>query len=263
MMKNKFLFINILLLLAVILCLAGCGKSEENEGARLEKQETEAEIENSEDDVSDAEEAAWQDISEEAPESDSKDDFVPKEPPESKGSFVLIQDYIPNVYMDLKYATDDNFTGKVIYDFNSAYLRYGTVEKLGRVSEELAKDGYALKIWDAFRPVSAQFKLWEICPDPTYVANPNNGYSSHSRGNTVDLTIVTLEGGEVEMPTGFDDFSQKADRDYSDCGKTEAENASYLENIMEKNGFEGYQGEWWHYSDTEEYPVEEEFCPVK
>ena len=65
----------------------------------------------------------------------------------------------------------------------------------------------------------AQFKLWEICPNPIYVANPNKGFSKHSRGNTVDITIVSLSGEKVEMPSGFDDFTKKADRDYSDVSK--------------------------------------------
>ncbi len=174
---------------------------------------------------------------------------------------MLAAEYIPNIFIDLKYASEDNFTGVIIYDFDSAYLRYGTAKKLADVSEEIAKDGYALKIWDAYRPVAAQFKLWEICPNSKYVANPNTGFSSHSRGNTVDITLVLLDGGDIEMLTGFDDFSLKADRDYSDCTETEAQNALYFENIMIKHGFKAYQGEWWHYTDTDDYPVEQNFIP--
>ena len=176
-------------------------------------------------------------------------------------AFVKISDYIPTIRQELFYATDRNFTGHVIYVFEDACLRYGTVKKLMAVSEDLAELGLYIKIWDGFRPVSAQFKLWEICPDPTYVANPNVGYSSHSRGNTVDLTLVDENGVELEMPTGFDDFTTKADRDYSDCTEAAANNARLLELLMEKHGFSGYWGEWWHYSDTVKYPVEEVFEP--
>lgn len=175
--------------------------------------------------------------------------------------FVKIIDYIPTACQELFYATDQNFTGQCIYEFQNAYLRYGTVKKLKAVSEDLAQMGMYLKIWDGFRPVSAQFRLWEVCPDPTYVANPNVGYSSHSRGNTVDITLVDSNGVEFEMPTGFDDFSAKADRDYSDCSEYAANNARILEILMEKHGFTGYAGEWWHYSDTVSYPVEEVFYP--
>jgi len=182
-------------------------------------------------------------------------------PPESEDAFVRVLDYIPSACQELRYATANNFTGQVIYPFEDAYLRYGTVKKLQLVSRDLAELGLYIKIWDGFRPVSAQFTLWEIYPDPTYVANPNKGYSSHSRGNTIDLTLVDENGVELEMPTGFDDFSAKADRNYSDCTEAEANNAQLLEILMEKHGFTGYFGEWWHYSDSISYPVEHVFEP--
>ncbi|MDE6929140.1 MAG: hypothetical protein K2P02_00060, partial [Lachnospiraceae bacterium] len=105
--------------------------------------------------------------------------------------------------------------------------------------------------------------LWDICPDATYVANPHKGFSSHSRGNTVDITIVDEEGNELVMPTEFDDFSALADRDYSDCTKEARLNAEMLEQIMTENGFKAYYGEWWHYTDTEEYPVEKDFLSAE
>ena len=186
------------------------------------------------------------------------------QPPEPEESvFVRIRDYIPDIVVDLKYATEDNFTGRVIYDFTEPYLRYGTVKKLMAVQEALRAQGLRLKIWDGFRPVSAQFMLWDVCPDPTYVANPNLGFSSHSRGNTVDITLVDTDGKELVMPTGFDDFSTLADRDYSDCTAEAANNARILETIMEENGFKPYFGEWWHYADTVSYDVEQEFYPTE
>ena len=127
--------------------------------------------------------------------------------------------------------------------------------------ETLVESGLSLKLWDGFRPPSAQFKLWEICPDPTYVANPNNGFSSHSRGNTVDITVVDSNGFELEMPTGFDDFSKLADRDYADCTQEAAKNASMLEVLMKDCGFRPYFGEWWHFTDTDTYEVEMVFVP--
>ncbi len=181
----------------------------------------------------------------------------------SDDSLVRVQEYIPDILTDLKYASEDNFTGQRIYDFTEAYLRYGTIEKLKKAQEAVKEYGMLLKIWDAYRPVSAQFKLWDICPDPVYVANPNKGFSSHSRGNTVDITLVREDGAEAEMPTGFDDFSLMADRDYSDCAAEAAENARLLERIMKECGFKPYSGEWWHFSDEDSYPVEEAFEPEK
>ena len=176
--------------------------------------------------------------------------------------FVAAADYIPGISIDLKYAGTDNFTGQVIYEFSTAYLRYGTAQKLAAVQEDLEELGLGLKLWDGFRPVAAQQKLWEVCPDSRYVANPQTGFSSHSRGNTVDVTLVDRKGNEVEMPTAFDDFSLKADRDYSDCTPEAANNAQILEILMEKHGFTGYQREWWHFTDTVTYPVEETFQPT-
>lgn len=185
------------------------------------------------------------------------------QPPEPEdGDFVPVKAYIPDIALDLKYASEENFTGQKIYEFEDVFLRYGTVKKLIKVHSELESMGMGLKIWDGFRPVSAQFALWQVCPDPTYVANPETGHSSHSRGNTVDITLIDENGNELTMPTGFDDFSSLADRDYSDCGETAAENALLLQNVMEKHGFRGYYGEWWHFSDIDTYPVEEDFQPV-
>lgn len=175
--------------------------------------------------------------------------------------FVAVADYIPDIAVDLKYSGSDNFTGQVIYGFSTAYLRYGTVEKLAAVQEDLKQLGMGLKVWDAFRPAEAQHRLWEVCPDSRYVANPKTGFSAHSRGNTVDVTLVDNQGKELPMPTGFDDFSAKADRDYSDCSREAADNALILQLLMEKHGFSGYKAEWWHFTDTVTYPVEEAFLP--
>lgn len=176
--------------------------------------------------------------------------------------FVMVKTYIPDIRVELRYATTQNFTGQRIYDFSDAYLRYGTVKKLMLVQEEMKQQGLCLKIWDAFRPTAAQFKLWEVYPDSVYVANPNYGYSSHSRGNTVDITLVKADGTELVMPTGFDDFSTLADRDYNDCSAEAAENARLLEACMEKHGFKPYSGEWWHFSDSQSYDVEKDFQPA-
>ncbi len=175
-----------------------------------------------------------------------------KEPEDDE--YVLVKKYMPDIYVELMYATENNFTGVRIYDFTDAYLRYGTVKKLANVQKELKEQRYRLKIWDAYRPFEAQQKLWEVYPDPNYVANPANGMKKHNLGGTVDITMVAADGSVISMPTEFDDFSLKADRDYSDIEDEEAvKNVMILQNAMENNGFTGYQGEWWDYSDTVEY----------
>jgi D-alanyl-D-alanine dipeptidase len=180
----------------------------------------------------------------------------------TKEDFVRVSDYIPELAVDLKYATPDNFMGEPVYDFTDAYLRYGTVTKLQRVTAELAEQGFGLLLWDAFRPVGAQYRLWESFPDPVYVADPYSGFSAHSLGNTVDVTLVRLEDGEpLLMPTAFDDFSPAADRDYSGADAEAAANARLLEETMLRHGFLPNPVEWWHYTDSDSYPAEEHFSP--
>ena len=178
-------------------------------------------------------------------------------------ALVRVQDYIPEIRQALAYATVNNFTGQRIYDFTDAYLRYGTVKKLTQVCAELAEQGIGLKIWDGFRPAAAQAKLWEICPDPAFVSHPVTGRRAHCRGSAVVVTLVDLETGEeLPVPTGFDNFTPFADRDYSDCSADAARNAELLEQTMEKYGFEPYFAEWWHFTDTDDYPVDEYFDPA-
>lgn len=185
------------------------------------------------------------------------------QPEPQDDAFVRVLDYIPDMAVELRYATEHNFTGQRIYDFSQVWLRYGTVKKLMAVQEELRQQGLSLKLWDGFRPPSAQFRLWEAFPDSKYVSDPHKGFSSHSRGNTVDITLVDAGGKELEMPSGFDDFSALADRDYSDCPQEAAENAKLLEQLMLRHGFKAYSGEWWHFTDTQAYPVAQDFEPVE
>ena len=168
-----------------------------------------------------------------------------------------VRDYIPDIWVDLRYAGENNFTGAAIYDFSDAYLRYGTVKKLAAVQEALRGEGLSLLIWDAYRPQYAQRLLWERCPDANFVANPDTGGSKHSNGGTVDITICTSDGAPMEMPSEFDEFSALADRDYSDVSAEAAANAEKLERLMDAAGFDGYSAEWWHYTDRDGYEIED------
>ena len=176
--------------------------------------------------------------------------------------FVRVRDVIPDILVELPYATPDNFMGRAVYGFTDAWLRQGTANKLAKVQAVLRAQGLGLKIWDAFRPPAAQFVMWEVLPDDDFVADPHKGFSNHSRGNTVDVTLVTAEGEELPMPTAFDDFSPRANRDYSGLDGERAENVRLLERMMEEAGFKPYFGEWWHFADRDVYPVEREFVPT-
>ena len=177
-------------------------------------------------------------------------------------SFVRVQDYIPDIFVDLRYAGEDNFMGKAIYEFRDAYLRYGTVKKLLKVQAALREVGLSLKIWDAFRPAGVQFQLWDASKNPTYMDDPAVRYSSHTMGDTVDVTLVDLQGKPVTMPSDYDVFSKLGDRDYADCSPEAKENAELLEKIMKQYGFSGYKEEWWHFSDTDTYSTDTNFDPA-
>lgn len=169
--------------------------------------------------------------------------------PEKDPDFMNVQDVDPDIIVDLKYATTDNFTGKVIYDFTTAVSRTGTVKKLGVASQLLKEQGYRLKIWDAFRPVTAQQKLFNVVSDTRWVAKPNPNFS-HQKGVTFDLTLTDLAGNEIPMQSGFDDFTGKAVRDYPRTDEQE-KNYQILLQAMTQAGFVGYDGEWWDYRDSD------------
>ena len=155
----------------------------------------------------------------------------------------------PQIIVDLRYATTDNFTHQVVYDFTTAIVRTGTAYKLARASAAVRAQGYRLKIWDAYRPVSAQRRLFEVYPDPEFVAKPDPNFS-HQKGVTLDLTLTDAAGNECPMPTAFDDFTPLAHRD---APRTKVQDHYYqiLNQAMMAAGFVGYENEWWDYRDAD------------
>lgn len=179
-----------------------------------------------------------------------------------RGDFVLAAELVSGLVEDLRYAGAENFMGQAVYDFRRAWLRRGTAEKLALAQEKLRPLGYRLKVWDAFRPLETQYKMWAVFPHDEYVADPTHGgCSKHNRGCAVDVTLVTLEGEDVEMPTGFDDFSGAARRDAHCSSAAACVHSALLEETMTASGFQAYKGEWWHFNDTELYPLERDFNP--
>ncbi|KRM88791.1 M15 family metallopeptidase [Liquorilactobacillus vini] len=168
--------------------------------------------------------------------------------------FTNVQKLAPAIIVDLRYASSNNFTHQVIYDFNIAIARTGTAKKLAKASQLLLPAGYRIKIWDAFRPVAAQKKLFQVYPDPTFVAQPDPNFS-HQKGVTFDLTLTDLAGNELTMQSDFDDFSKKAHRNYPRTALQE-KNYQLLNQAMLAAGFIGYSDEWWDYRDKQmdEYP---------
>jgi D-alanyl-D-alanine dipeptidase len=162
-------------------------------------------------------------------------------------ALVRLDEKIPGIIIKLRYATDENFTGKAIYPPGAtAWLRPETVKKLKVVQEALRKQGYQLVIWDAYRPAWAQEKLWQSCPDAEFVAPPKQG-SRHTRGTTVDVTLADANGHLVEMQTDFDSFSPQASHFAKKLSRAAALHREILRQAFFQNGFSGVPAEWWHY----------------
>jgi D-alanyl-D-alanine dipeptidase len=157
---------------------------------------------------------------------------------------------------DLRYATDNNFVGVKLYPVARAYLHRDAAQALVAVQRELAPQGLGLKIFDAYRPLSVQQRMWDLIHDDRYVSNPALNAGRHTRGTAVDLTLVDRDGKELPMPTPFDDFTERAHRDAPGIPADAAHNAKLLEAAMLKHGFLPYPFEWWHFDfrDWKQHP---------
>jgi len=164
----------------------------------------------------------------------------------SPDDLVDVRSINPTIALDVRYATPNNFTRRTLYPVARCLLRRVAAESLSAVQNELKPLGLGVKIYDAYRPLSIQKKLWAAVPDDRYVANPSKG-SRHSRGAAVDLTLVDSHGRELEMPTPFDDFTDKAHCDYLELSDTVLKNRALLEKVMIRHGFLTMRTEWWHF----------------
>lgn len=153
--------------------------------------------------------------------------------------------------IELRYTTADNFFKTAFYPKNArALLRPETAAKLRKAQAELKAEGLALKIWDAYRPLSVQRAMWQTLPDARYVADPAKG-GRHNRGAAVDVTLVDSHGVELIMPTAHDDFSEKAGAYFNLVSPTAFKNRARLQAVMVKHGFALFESEWWHFDDTD------------
>jgi zinc D-Ala-D-Ala dipeptidase len=168
---------------------------------------------------------------------------------DSLQKMIEIKTLIPNVIYDLRYATTNNFTHTKLYkSSNSTFLRLPVARALQKMQIELNEKGYGLKIFDAYRPYSVTKKMWDMIHDDRYVADPSKG-SGHNRGLAIDLTITRLiDRSELDMGTGFDNFTDTAHHTFKNLDSTVLQNRSLLKLTMEKYGFKALETEWWHYS---------------
>jgi len=153
---------------------------------------------------------------------------------------------VPGLVLEIRYATEQNITGKKIYADKRAWLREETIRKLAQVARELEEKGYRLVLWDGWRPASAQKALWAAKPDGRFLTPPNR-ISRHTRGTSVDVSLADRNGKIVEMPSDHDEFTDRADEDFSDVPKEVAQRARLLRKAMFRAGFSGVPDEWWHY----------------
>ena len=163
-------------------------------------------------------------------------------------TWVNLKELHPSIELDLRYATTNNFMELQIYDCAQCYLRLATAKALLNAQKELESQNLGFKMFDCYRPKSAQYKLWKKVPDRRYVAPPSKG-SMHSRGGALDLTIIQLDNKkELEMGTEYDYFGRAAYWVNKDLPEEVLDNRQLLRSTLEKHGFKTVTTEWWHFS---------------
>lgn len=172
-------------------------------------------------------------------------------------ALVLLTDSVPSILVDVRYATPNNFTGKVLYTTPKVYVRAIVAHHLAQVQHTLAQQGYALKVFDGYRPLSVQKIMWALVPDERYVANPAKG-SRHNRGAAVDVTIVQQsDSTELDMGTAYDSFTEQAHATYKQLPPHVLHNRKLLADTMQQHGFLPFATEWWHFDfyAWEQFPI--------
>jgi D-alanyl-D-alanine dipeptidase len=171
-----------------------------------------------------------------------------------------VQARLPDVVVDLRYATSDNFMKKAVYPPEARCLLIEpSLERLEAAASVLRAQGYRLTLYDCYRPHAVQWELWKVLPKPGYVADPKKG-SNHNRGGAIDLSLVTLDGGVVEMPSPYDFFGPAAHHGFDGGTATSRANRERLKAAMTGAGFTINPMEWWHYDlpDARRFPLRDE-----
>ena len=160
---------------------------------------------------------------------------------------IEIKKAIPSIVLDIRYATNNNFMKQVMYKQPRAFARKPVVQRLKEIQAVLAKKGYGLKIFDAYRPYAITIAFYEKATDKNFVANPSKG-SKHNRGCAVDLTIIDLKTGkDVKMPTPYDSFEPAAAPHFNELPADVIKNRDFLIATMQAHGFKVIYNEWWHF----------------
>jgi D-alanyl-D-alanine dipeptidase len=163
------------------------------------------------------------------------------------------------IRLDIRYARNDNFVGRPVYDEPRAFLQPVAAEALLRVHRALRERALGLVIYDGYRPWSVTKLFWEVVREDQkrFVADPEIG-SKHNRGCAVDLNLYDLASGEqVAMPSDFDEFNEKASPDFEGGTPEQRSNRDLLRAAMESEGFTVNPKEWWHFDhrDWQDYEI--------
>ncbi|MCA1590925.1 MAG: M15 family metallopeptidase [Acidobacteria bacterium] len=183
----------------------------------------------------------------------------PHEPNKKEARLVELTTLDPTIKLDIRYATDDNFVGRKVYPEARAFLQKPPAKAVVRVHRKLKKQGLGLVIFDGYRPWSITKLFWEVTPDEKrkFVADPARG-SKHNRGAAVDLSIFYLQTGDLlEMPSAYDEFTERASPDYAGGTEQQRANRELLRKLMENEGFTVNPNEWWHfdYKNWQDYGI--------
>lgn len=162
--------------------------------------------------------------------------------------FISLNKFDHDISFDFRYSTSNNFLKEAVYDCVDCVLRKEVIEALIRVNKNLQVKGYRLCLFDCYRPLDIQKKMWDIYPNSKYVANPYKNGSKHNRGGAVDLTIETLNGEELDMGTDFDYFGVEAHTYFNELSEKVLNNRKVLRDAMLKEGFSTINSEWWHFN---------------
>ena len=162
-------------------------------------------------------------------------------------TFVKLKDYSADFVYDMKYATEDNFLKAKVYDCAECFLRLKTVKALVKANTKFMRKGYRIQLFDCYRPLDIQKRMWQIVSNPDYVADPAKG-SIHNRGGAVDITLVDTDGKQLDMGTSFDFFGPEASHYFDNLPDDVKKNRILLKRIMQKSGFVSFDSEWWHLS---------------
>jgi len=159
---------------------------------------------------------------------------------------------VPDLKVDLRYATDQNFLKQAVYPAGArCWVLPETAERLTHAAASLRQKGYRMVAWDCYRPFTVQKKMWELFPHKGFVADPNHGGSHHNRGAAVDVSLLDEEGNPVEMPTAFDTFSRASFVRYAGGTESSRAHRDLLVQAMEAAGFLRNPMEWWHFDIPE------------